>query len=212
MQEVDQLLLANRAWAAEMLAENPNFFNRNVNLQRPAFLWIGCSDSRVAPDQMTQAVPGGLFVHRNIANLVYPDDRNLMAVLHYAVNVLEIAHIVICGHYGCGGIQAALDGVVEGPIALWLDHARQVLNDHRAEIEALPPGEERVNRLVEVNVRDQLLHLAGTEPVQAAFAAGKPLTLHGWVYDLRDGHIKPLMRIDAETVLAEVPKPERVLL
>lgn len=212
MQEIDQLLLANRAWAAEMLAENPNFFNRNINVQRPVFLWIGCSDSRVAPDQMTQALPGGLFVHRNIANLVYPSDRNLMAVLHYAVNVLEIAHVVICGHYGCGGIQAALDGTVEGPIADWLDHARQVLNDHRAEIDALPMGEERVNRLVEVNVRDQLLHLAGTEPVQAAFAAGKPLTLHGWVYDLRDGHIKPLMRIDAGTVLAEVPKPERVLL
>lgn len=212
MKEIDQLLLSNRAWAAEMLAENPEFFNRNINWQRPVFLWIGCSDSRVAPDQMTQAVPGGLFVHRNIANLVYPDDRNLMAVLHYAINVLEVPHVVICGHYGCGGIQAALDGDVEGPIAHWLDHARQVLVDHREEIEALPAGEARVNRMVEVNVRDQLLHLARTPPVQAAFAAGRPLTLHGWVYDLRDGHIKPLLRIDAHTVLDEVPKPERVLL
>ena len=192
MKEIDQLLLSNRAWAAEMLAENPEFFNRNVNWQRPAFLWIGCSDSRVAPDQMTQAVPGGLFVHRNIANLVYPDDRNLMAVLDYAVNVLEVEHVVICGHYGCGGIQA-------------------VLNDHRSEIEALPEGEERVNRLVEVNVRDQLLHLAGAGPVQKAFQAGRSLSLHGWVYDLRDGHIKPLMRIDKDTILSEVPKPERVL-
>jgi carbonic anhydrase len=212
MKEVDQLLLSNRAWAAEMLAENPEFFQRNINWQRPVFLWIGCSDSRVAPDQMTQAVPGGLFVHRNIANLVYPDDRNLMAVLDYALGTLEVDHVVICGHYGCGGIQAALDGVPDGPIAHWLEHARQVLNDHRTEIMALAEGEERVNRLVEVNVRDQLLHLAGTGPVQAAFAAGRPLTLHGWVYDLRDGHIKPLMRIDKDTVLAEVPKPERVLL
>jgi carbonic anhydrase len=211
MKEIDQLLLSNRAWAAEMLAENPEFFNRNVNWQRPAFLWIGCSDSRVAPDQMTQAVPGGLFVHRNIANLVYPDDRNLMAVLDYAVNVLEVEHVVICGHYGCGGIQAALDGAPEGAIAHWLEHARQVLNDHRSEIEALPEGEERVNRLVEVNVRDQLLHLAGAGPVQKAFEAGRPLSLHGWVYDLRDGHIKPLMRIDKDTILSEVPKPERVL-
>jgi carbonic anhydrase len=212
MKEVEQLLLSNRAWAAEMLAENPDFFARNINWQRPAFLWIGCSDSRVAPDQMTQAAPGGLFVHRNIANLVYPDDRNLMAVLHYAVNVLEVEHVVICGHYGCGGIQAALEGTVQGPIAHWLEHARQVLGDHRDEIEALPPGEAQVNRMVEVNVRDQLLHLAGTAPVQAAFAAGRPLTLYGWVYDLRDGHIKPLMRIDRDTVLAEVPRPERVLL
>ncbi|MCU0890240.1 MAG: carbonic anhydrase [Sandarakinorhabdus sp.] len=212
MKEIDQLLLSNRAWAAEMLAENPEFFQRNINWQRPVFLWIGCSDSRVAPDQMTQAVPGGLFVHRNIANLVYPDDRNLMAVLDYAINTLEVAHVVICGHYGCGGIQAALDGVPDGPIAHWLEHARQVLNDHRGEIEALPQGEERVNRLVEVNVRDQLLHLAKTAPVQAAFAAGREITLHGWVYDLRDGHIKPLMRITADTILSEVPKPERVLL
>lgn len=212
MKEVDQLLLSNRAWAAEMLAENPEFFNRNINWQRPVFLWIGCSDSRVAPDQMTQAVPGGLFVHRNIANLVYPDDRNLMAVLHYAINVLQVSNVVICGHYGCGGIQAALDGAPDGPIAHWLEHARQVLDDHRPEIMALPEGEARVNRMVEVNVRDQLLHLARTGPVQAAFAAGRELTLHGWVYDLRDGHIKPLMRITGETVLDEVPKPERVLL
>jgi carbonic anhydrase len=212
VKEVDQLLLSNRAWAAEMLAENPEFFNRNINWQRPVFLWIGCSDSRVAPDQMTQAVPGGLFVHRNIANLVYPDDKNLMAVLHYALNVLEVSHVVICGHYGCGGIQAALEGNTDGPIAHWLEHAHQVLDDHRSEIEALPEGEAQVNRFVEVNVRDQLLHLARTPPVQAAFAAGRDLVLHGWVYDLRDGHIKPLMRIDKDTVLAEVPKPERVLL
>jgi len=211
MKEVDQLLLSNRAWAAEMLAENPEFFNRNINWQRPVFLWIGCSDSRVAPDQMTQAVPGGLFVHRNIANLVYPDDKNLMAVLHYAINVLEVQNVVICGHYGCGGIQAALDGGVEGPIAHWLEHARQVLVDHRGEIDALPEGEERVNRMVEINVRDQLLHLARTQPVQEAFAAGKPLLLNGWVYDLRDGLIKPLLDIDSTTVLEEVGAPERVL-
>ena len=211
MKEVDQLLLSNRAWAAEMLAENPEFFNRNINWQRPVFLWIGCSDSRVAPDQMTQAAPGGLFVHRNIANLVYPDDANLMAVLHYAVNVLEVEHVVVCGHHGCGGIQAALDGGADSPINEWLAHARQVLDDHRAEIDAMPTREEKVNRLVEVNVRDQLLHLAQTGPIQAAFASDRPITLHGWVYDLRDGHIKPLMRITRDTVLNEVPRPERVL-
>jgi carbonic anhydrase len=211
MKEVDQLLLSNRAWAAEMLAENPEYFNRNVSSQKPAFLWIGCSDSRVAPDQMTQAAPGGLFVHRNIANLVYPDDANLMAVLHYAVNVLEVEQVVVCGHHGCGGIQAALDGGADSPINEWLAHARQVLNEHRAEIDAMPNRDEKVNRLVEVNVRDQLLHLAQSGPIQAAFASGRPITLHGWVYDLRDGHIKPLMRITRDTVLNEVPRPERVL-
>ncbi|WP_310498690.1 carbonic anhydrase [Sandarakinorhabdus sp.] len=211
MKEIDQLMLANRAWAAEMLAENPDYFNRNVGAQKPVFLWIGCSDSRVAPDQMTQAVPGGLFVHRNIANLVYPDDGNLMAVLHYAVHVLGVENVVICGHYGCGGVQAALDGGADQPIEDWLAHARQVLDDHRDEIDAMPTPEEKVNRLVEVNVRDQLLHLAQTEPVKKAFEADMPLTLHGWVYDLRDGHIKPLMRVTRDTVLAEVPRPERVL-
>ncbi len=212
MHEIDQLLLANRAWAAEMLAENPAFFAPQPTQQRPALLWIGCSDCPVSPDQMTQSKPGGLFVHKNIANLVYPDDRNLMAMLHYTINFLEIDHVVICGHNGSGGIQVALDGTGDGPIAAWLDHAYQVLNDHRDEIESLPEGQARVNRLVEVNVRDQLRHLAKTEPVQAAFAAQRDLTLYGWVYDQRDGHIKPLMRINKDTVLSEVPKPERVLL
>jgi carbonic anhydrase len=212
MKEVDQLMLANRAWAAEMLAEDPGYFSRNVSGQKPVFLWIGCSDSRVAPDQMTQAVPGGLFVHRNIANLVYPDDANLMSVLHYAVNVLEVDHVVICGHYGCGGIRAAIEGGVDSPINEWLAHARQVLDDHRSEIDAMPTPDEKVNRLVEVNVRDQLMHLAQTAPIRRAFAAGRDLTLHGWVYDLRDGHIKPLTRVTRDTVLEELPRPERVLI
>lgn len=211
MHEVDQLLLANRAWASEMLAEDPDFFTRNVGSQQPVFLWIGCSDSRVAPDQMTQALPGGLFTHRNIANLVYPDDTNLMAVLQYAVNVLEVPNIVICGHYGCGGIAAALDGGVDGAIADWLAHARQVLADHHDEIMAQPMREERVNRLVEINVCDQLLHLARTAPVQAAFGAGRALALHGWVYDLRDGIIKPLLRIDRDTPLGAVARPAPAL-
>lgn len=211
MREVDQLLLANRAWASEMLAEDPAFFTRNVSSQKPVFLWIGCSDSRVAPDQMTQALPGGLFTHRNIANLVYPNDTNLMAVLQYAVNVLEVPNIVICGHYGCGGIAAALEGGVDGAIADWLTQARQVLADHRDEIMAQPTRDSQVNRLVEVNVRDQLLHLAQTGPVQAAFVAGRDLALHGWVYDLRDGLINTLLRIDRDTPLASVPQPETVL-
>ena len=176
MHEVKQLMLHNRAWAAEQVAEDPEFFTRHVGDQKPVFLWIGCSDSRVAPDQFTQAVPGGLFIHRNIANLVQPDDANLMAVIDFAIGNLEIDRIVVCGHYGCGGIKAALAGPPPGPLGEWLQHAVQVLDDHRDEIEAMPGPEAQANRLVECNVRDQLLHVANTAPVRAAWAAWREMT------------------------------------
>ncbi|KPF72471.1 carbonate dehydratase [alpha proteobacterium AAP81b] len=211
MQEIDQLLLHNRAWAAEQLAEDPQVFVRHVDGQQPVFLWIGCSDSRVAPDQFTQAQPGGLFVHRNIANLVQHDDANLMAVLDFAVGTLGIDRLVVCGHYGCGGIKAALAGPPPGPVGAWLAHARDVYDAHADEIDALPDEEARTNRLVECNVRDQLVHLAQTPTVRAAMAAGRDVRLHGWVYDLRDGLIKPVMEIDRDTPLDAVPAPERVL-
>lgn len=211
MQEVDQLFLHNRAWAAEQLAEDPDYFRRTLDGQQPAFLWIGCSDSRVQPDQFTQAQPGGIFLHRNIANLVQAEDRNLMAVLDFAVMTLGVQHLVVCGHYGCGGIQAALGDLPDGPVGDWLLPAQRVYAAHRDEIDAQPPGPARINRLVECNVRDQLLHLAATPTVRRAFAAGRDLRLHGWVYDLRDGLIHPLVALDRDTVLAEVPAPERVL-
>ncbi len=211
MQEVDQLLLHNRAWAAEQLAEDPTVFTRHVDGQKPAFLWIGCSDSRVAPDQFTQAQPGGLFVHRNIANLVQHDDANLMAVIDFAVGTLGVDQLVVCGHYGCGGVKAALDGPPPGPVGDWLAHARHVYDAHAAEIDAIGDAEARHNRLVECNVRDQLLHLARTPTVSRAFAAGRDLKLHGWVYDLRDGLIKPLLELDRDTVLEMVGAPGRVL-
>ena len=212
MHEIKQLMLHNRAWSAEQLAEDPEFFSRHVADQKPVFLWIGCSDSRVAPDQFTQAVPGGLFIHRNIANLVQPQDANLMAVIDFAIGSLGIDRIVVCGHYGCGGIKAALAGApTEGPLGEWLAHARQVHDDHRAEIDAMPDGEARANRLVECNVRDQLLHMAATAPVRAAWAAGRDLKLHGWVYDLRDGLLNTLLDLDRNTVMEKVGRPERVL-
>lgn len=212
MKEETQLLLANRAWAAELIDEDPDFFRRQAAGQRPEFLWIGCSDSRVAPEQKTQSLPGRMFLHRNIANLVRDDDLNLMSVLQYAVDVLGVANIVVCGHHGCGGIKATLEGGVSGPVDRWLDAARAVLADHRDEIDAQDAGEARVNRLVEVNVRDQLVNLARTATVQTAFARGMDLTLHGWVYDIRDGLLRTLMQIDAATELAEVGRPEKVLL
>ncbi len=211
MKSYRQLLLANKAWAIELTDENPDFFNRQTAGQKPDFLWIGCSDSRVSPEQMTMSPPGGMFIHRNIANLVHDDDLNLMSVLQYAVAVLQVKHVILCGHYGCGGIKATLEGGTTGPVDRWLDNARDVLRDHRAEIDTAADPDARVNRLVEVNVRDQLVRLARTETVQSAFAADQPLALHGWVYDIRDGHIKPLMEIDATTSLDEVGAPDRVL-
>ena len=212
MKESKQLLLANKAWAAELTDENPDYFRRQVLGQKPKFLWIGCSDSRVSPEQMTQSQPGGMFIHRNIANLVNPDDLNLMSVLQYAVDVLKVPNVIVCGHHGCGGIKATLAGGVTGPVDRWLDTARGVLADHRDEIDAQDGDEARVNRLVEVNVRDQLLRLAETETVRGAFAAGHNLTLHGWVYDIRTGLLTPLTKINRTTDLDQVERPERVLL
>ncbi len=212
MRRYKQLLLANKAWANELTDENPKFFERQVAGQRPDFLWIGCSDSRVSPEQMTMTPPGGMFIHRNVANLVNDEDLNLQSVLQYAVAVLQVRHVIICGHYGCGGIAATLDGGTVGPVDRWLKGARDVLAAHRHEVMCHNTAEERVNRLVEVNVRDQLVRLARTETVQTAWAAGQELFLHGWVYDIRDGHIKPLMEIDCDTALDSVPRPDRVLL
>ena len=211
MKDSKQVLLANKAWAAELLDENPDYFSRQVQGQRPRFLWIGCSDSRVSPEQMTQTQPGGMFIHRNIANLVDPADMNLMSVLQFAVDVLKVPNIVLCGHHGCGGIKAASEGGTTGPVDRWLENARAVRRAHAGEIDALPDEEARVNRFVEVNVRDQLLNLARTDTIRDAFARGQELTLYGWVYDIRDGLLKPLMEIDRDTPLDSVGRPDRVL-
>ena len=210
MKIAKQLLLANRAWAEELTDEKSDFFARQTAGQKPQFLWIGCSDSRVSPEQKTQSLPGLMFIHRNIANLVHDDDLNLLSVLQYAVDVLEVPNIVICGHHGCGGIHAALNGGVTGPVDRWLQNARDVAHAHHDELESCPQT-QRVDRLVEMNVRDQLVNLARTDTVRNAFASGRDLTLHGWVYDIRDGLLKPLMEIDRETNLEEVGRPERVL-
>ncbi|MDB5661972.1 MAG: hypothetical protein JWM38_1269 [Sphingomonas bacterium] len=211
MRKYKQLLLANKAWSVELLDEAPDFFARQVGGQKPDFLWIGCSDSRVSPEQMTMTPPGGMFIHRNIANLVNADDLNLMSVLQYAVAVLEVKHVIVCGHHGCGGIKAAMDGGTEGPVDRWLGNARAVHQAHAAEIAGAGDQDQRINRFVEVNVRDQLVRLARTSVVQARFAADEPLALHGWVYDLRDGLIKPLLEIDSTTRLDDIGAPDRVL-
>ncbi|WP_375427730.1 carbonic anhydrase [uncultured Sphingomonas sp.] len=211
MKDNKQLLLSNKAWAAELLDEDPQYFTRQVMGQQPKFLWIGCSDSRVSPEQMTQTSPGRMFIHRNIANLIDRDDMNLMSVVQFAVDELKVPNVIVCGHHGCGGIKATMAGGTTGPIDRWLDNARAVRLAHADEIDTLPDDEARVNRFVEVNVRDQLLNLARTRTVQDAFAREQPLILYGWVYDIRDGLLKPLMEIDRDTPLDTVGKPGRVL-
>lgn len=207
-----ELLLSNRAWSSEMRERNPEFFSQQTAGQKPDILWIGCSDSRVSPDQITQTRPGEIFIHRNIANIVYAEDNNLMSVVQYAVDVLMVKHVVLCGHYGCGGIAATLKGGTEGPVDRWLENTRTVYQNHKREIDNAGEFEQQVNRFVECNVRDQLFDLANTHIVQGAFARQQPLVLHGWVYDLRDGLIKPLMEIDKNSPLEPGSPPESVLL
>ncbi len=211
MRDYKRLLLSNKAWAEELKDENPKFFSRQAGGQSPAFLWIGCSDSRVSPEQMTMTQPGGMFIHRNIANLVYEDDLNLMSVLQYAVMALKVKHVIVCGHYGCGGIRAAMEGGVDGSVDRWLENARAVRHAHAEELLAVNEPDARLSRLVELNVRDQLVRLARTPTVQTAFHSGQPLHLHGWVYDIRDGHIKPLLDLDADSSIEDLGVPASVL-
>ena len=196
MKQYERLLLENKAWAKEKKLEDPQFFERLVNIQRPDFLWIGCSDSRVPPDQITQTQPGEIFIHRNVANLVVHTDLNLLSVLQYAVDVLEVKHVIVCGHYGCGGVKASMTRRSYGIIDEWLHNIKDVYRFHQQEIDALPTESERVNRLVELNIQEQVLNLAETTIIQQSWKKHKRPHLHGWVYDLADGLIKPLTSLE----------------
>jgi len=187
----ERLLLENKAWAKEMVEHDPEFFERLVNVQKPDFLWIGCSDSRVPPDQITQTKPGQIFIHRNIANMVVHTDLNLLSVLQYAVEVLQLKHIIVCGHYGCGGVKAALTHKSLGIINKWLRNIKDVYRYHQTEIEALKTEDEKVNRLIELNVMEEVMNLAKTSIVQKSWKLHQIPHLHGWVYDLHDGLIRP---------------------
>jgi carbonic anhydrase len=201
MRRHEQLLADNKEWAKEMVQKNPEFFQRLVNIQQPDFLWIGCSDSRVPPNQVTKTLPGEMFIHRNIANLVVHTDLNLLSVLQYAVEVLKVKHVIVCGHYGCGGVKAAMTRQSFGIIDTWLRHIKDVYRLHQAEVDALPSEAERVNRLIEINVREQVMHLTQSAIVQRAWKNhGRP-HLHGWVYELSDGVIKPLIDIPPNSEL-----------
>ncbi len=189
---LEHLKAKNLAWAKGKTQADPDFFARLVNQQAPDYLWIGCSDSRVPANEIVGLLPGELFVHRNVANLVVHTDLNCLSVLQYAVDVLKVKHIIVCGHYGCGGVRAALTNARLGLIDNWLRHVQDVRERHEAMIAALPDGEMRVDRLCELNVIEQAANVCRTTVVQDAWARGQALTVHGLIYGLKDGLLRDL--------------------
>ena len=189
---VETLLQNNRAWAAERVRRDPTFFTRLAKQQAPEFLWIGCSDSRVPANEIVGLDPGELFVHRNVANLVVHTDLNCLSVLQVAVDVLKVKHVIVCGHYGCGGIRAALENDSHGLIDNWLRHVQDVARAHDVSLSSSPDLDARVDTLCELNVIDQVRNVAGTTIVQDAWRRGHEVELHGWIYGLKDGLITDL--------------------
>jgi carbonic anhydrase len=200
MHSYEKLLLQNKAWAQEIKADDPDYFEKLSKLQTPEFLWIGCSDSRVPADRITGTQPGEIFVHRNVANMVVNNDVNLLAVLDFAVTVLKVKHVIVCGHYGCGGIKAAATKHDHKPVLnMWLRNIKDVYRLHRDELDAIKDEEQKVNRLVELNVREQVMNLAKTTIIQKAWKKEERPDLHGWVYGLKDGLITPVFEMKAGT-------------
>lgn len=200
MYSYEKLLEANKAWASGMKAEDPEYFDRLAHIQKPEFLWIGCSDSRVPADRITGTQPGEIFVHRNVANLVVNTDVNLLAVLDFAVTHLKVNHVIVCGHYGCGGIKAASNKHDHKPVLnMWLRNIKDVYRLHQPELDAITDKEKREDRLVELNVQEQIYNLAKTTIIQRAWKKEQRPSLHGWVYGLKDGLIKPVCEMDAGT-------------
>jgi carbonic anhydrase len=189
---LDNLKANNRAWAQRMVAADADFFRRLEAQQLPQYLWIGCSDSRVPANEIVGLSPGELFVHRNVGNLAPPQDANYLSVLQFAVDVLQVKHILVVGHYGCGGVSAAVDGRRRGLVDHWLHPIREVSHAHRRELAALPDLRSCLNRLCELNVVRQVRNVAADVFVQEAWARGQDLAVHGWVYSLGDGLIKDL--------------------
>lgn len=198
MSSVRQLLANNRAWAASMVEHDPTFFQTLSLQQSPGFLWIGCSDSRVPANQIVGLLPGQLFVHRNVANVVVHSDLNCLSVMQFAVEVLEVQHIIVCGHYGCGGIMAAFHNRTLGLIDNWLRHVQDVRHKHAGLLEAISNEDQCLNRLCELNVIEQVVNVCQTTIVQSAWRQGKQLAVHGWIYGLHNGLLRDL-RISVTT-------------
>ncbi len=201
MKPFEKILQDNKEWAARQLKNDPEYFKRLVEIQAPEILWIGCSDSRVPADRITATEPGEIFVHRNVANLVVHTDLNLLSVLQYAVEILKVKHIIVCGHYNCGGIIAAMNNESLGLIDKWLWNIKNVYRLHREEIDSLATQEDKIKLLTELNVKEQVMNLSKTSIVQKSWKQTNCPDLHGWVYDLRDGIIDPIFEMPAGTAL-----------
>ena len=198
MKSYEKLRLENKAWAQEQLNSDPTYFTEMAKGQSPGFLWIGCSDSRVPPGTILNLEPGDAFVHRNIANLVVPDDLNLLSVLQYSVQVLKVDHVIVCGHTGCGGVKAALDDQPLGLIDGWLENIKQIKRANQDELNAIDSEEERINKLVALSVKKQVQNLADTDIIQQEWKERSSPCLHGWVYDLKSGIIKDIYTLDCK--------------
>lgn len=204
MDVIEKILGANKTWATGQVEEDPDYFNRLVKLQQPDFLWIGCSDSRVPADKITNTQPGEIFVHRNIANLVIPTDVNLLSVLDYAVNHLKVKHVIVCGHYGCGGVNAAMtDKSFDHILNMWLSGIKDVYNANKEELNALE-GDAKSDRLVELSVIQQVRHLSQTSIIQKNWKENNRPHLHGWAYSLKDGIINPIFEMEAGSAVEEI--------
>lgn len=192
MKALPALFANNRKWASEICDTSPEFFSRLAAQQAPEYLWIGCSDSRVPANEIVGLLPGELFVHRNVANLVIHTDMNCLSVLQYAVDFLRIKHVIVCGHYGCGGITAAMDNRPHGLVDNWLRHVRDIHQRHQEKLEAITSRSERIRRLCELNAIEQVINVGNTTIIQDAWERGQEIAIHGWVYDIADGLLKDL--------------------
>lgn len=207
MKDLKRLLDQNRVWAERIKASDPDFFQTLAKQQSPKFLWIGCSDSRVPANQLVGLVAGEMFVHRNVANVVVHTDFNCLSVMQYAVDVLQVDHIIICGHHGCGGVKAALENSQLGLIDNWLRHVQDVIRDHQPALMKIDDETKRLDRLCELNVMEQVLNVCRTTIVQSAWQRGQELVVHGWIYGLEDGLLRDLgMSIDCAEGLAAAYK------
>jgi len=204
MDSIQRLMLANRAWVQSTLERDPLFFERLKEGQQPEFLWIGCSDSRIPADTVVGAGPGDMFVHRNIANMVIHTDFNMLSVLEYAVKNLKVKHIILCGHYGCGGVRAAMSHQHLGLINKWLRHIKDVYRFHRSELDMISDEPTRFNRLVELNVMEQIHHLAETSIIQQSWHEFGSPHLHGWVFDVASGGLKEITQIRPRTSIEDI--------
>jgi carbonic anhydrase len=209
MKTLKTLFENNRRWAADAVRRRPDFFSRLVNQQAPQYLWIGCSDSRVPANEIVGMLPGELFVHRNVANQVIHTDFNCLAALQYAVDVLRVRHVIVCGHYDCGGVKAALDLSAHGLIDNWLHPIRQMMERHRDELARCRGERARIDRLCEINVREQVQHVADTTIVRDAWARGQPLEVHGWIYGIHNGRLKDMKLSLASTAEATAARTHR---